>query len=152
MSGEDIFAWMLWAAQHGVWDMISTIVLVGGAFVGFKVLFWAKRRGRNLNFFISRLRDDFNYPLKVCVEIRNYTGRNVVISAPYFVYARLRADPNARGDSPFGEFEIKFPDPVSKNLTEVEYLLRHRENVSTWLPIDPAHTDDEVDAAIKQGA
>lgn len=80
MSAEDIFAWMLWAAQHGVWDIISTSVLVGGAFVALKVLFWAKRRVRNLNFFISRLRDGSDYPLKVYVEIRNYTGRSVVIS------------------------------------------------------------------------
>jgi hypothetical protein len=65
VSAEDKFYWMLWAAQHGVWEMISTILLVGGALVGFNLLFWAKRRVRNLNFFVSRLRDGSNYPLKV---------------------------------------------------------------------------------------
>ena len=105
---------------------------------------------RGLNFFIRPIRDASEYPLKVFLEIRNYAGRSVVISAPYFVFAGLRPDPNARGDTPTGEFEIKLPDPSSKNLTEVEYLLRHRENVSTWIPIDPTHTDAEVEAAIKQ--
>jgi len=146
-----ISACMLWAHEHGVWDIINTL-LFGLSLTGVTILLWRRRRIRNLNFFVRRLpRDDSDYPLKVYVEIRNYTGRSVVISAPYFVYARLRADPNARGHSPSREYEIKFPDPVSGRLTEVEYLLRHRENVSTWVPIDPAHTDDEVDAAIRRG-
>jgi hypothetical protein len=145
-----VLAWMRWAAEHGLWDMIGTIVLVASALIGFTVLFWAKRRVRNLNFFIRRLRDDSNYPLKVYLEIRNYTGRSVVISVPYFMYAQLRPDPNARGDSPSREYEIKFPDPRNDTLSEVEYLLRHRESVSTWVPIDPTHTDQQVDAAIEQ--
>ena len=146
-----IFASMKWAAEHGLWNMINTIVLVPSVLIGLKVLFWAKQRVRNLNFFVRPLRgDDPNYPLKVYLEIRNYTGRSVVISIPYFVYARLRPDPNARGDSPSREYEIKFPDPRTNTLTEVEYLLRHRETVSTWVPIDPAHTDQEVEAAIER--
>jgi hypothetical protein len=96
------------------------------------------------------MRDTSNYPLKVYLEIRNYTGRSVVISAPYFVFAQLRPDPQARGDSVSGEYEIKFPAPNSTNLTEVEYLLRHGESVSTWVPLDPAHKDEEVEAAIKR--
>jgi hypothetical protein len=32
-----LFDWLRWAAEHDVWGMISAIVLVGGAFVGFKI-------------------------------------------------------------------------------------------------------------------
>ena len=142
--------WMQWADPRGFWDMLSTPVLVFSAVLGFAFLFWAKRRVRNLNFFIRPLRDDSNYPHKVYVENRNYTGRSVVISVPHFVYSELRSDQNARGDSPSREYEIKFPDPRNNILSEVEYLLRHRENVSTWVPIDPAHTDQEVAAAIER--
>lgn len=141
--------WMQWADQHGLWDMTSTLVLLVSAVVGFTVLFWAKRRVRNLNFFTRRLRDNSNYPLKVYAEIRNYTGTSVVISLPCFIYAKLRPDPNARGDSPSKEYEIKFPGPSGQTLSEVEYLLRHRETVSTWIPIDPSHSDQEVDSAIE---
>jgi len=144
-----LFAMMRWAAEHGLWDMLSAIILLISAVAGFAVLFWIKRRVRNLNFFTRRLRDNSNYPLKVYVEIRNYTGTSVVISSPYFKFGKLRPDPNARGDSFSQEYEIKFPDPSNQMLTEVEYLLRHRENVSTWVPIDPTHTDQEVDDAIK---
>jgi len=141
---------MQWAHEHGIWEMINILVLVVSALIGFTVLFWAKRRVRNLNFFVQRLRDASNFPLKVCVEIRNYTGRSVVLSAPFFVYRGLRPDPNARGDSPTGEYEVKFPDPRNQMLSEVECFLRHRENVSTWVPIDPTQTDQEVDKAINR--
>jgi hypothetical protein len=152
MSVEDILAAMEWAVEHGIWEIITAIAAVIGLSIGIKIVFWPRRRVRGLNFFIKPIRDVSNYPLKVYVEIRNYTGRSVVLSVPYFVFARLRPDPNARGDSSTGEFEVKFPDPANNNLTEVEYLLRHRENVSTWVPIDPAHTDVEVAAAIdRQG-
>lgn len=144
------FEWMRWAAEHGLWEMISTIVLFVSAVTGFVVLFWTKKRVRNLNFFTQRLRDNSNYPLKVYVEIRNYTGRSVVISVPYFVYGGLRPDPNARGDSPTRQYEIKFSGPGQQTLSEVEYLLRHHENVSTWVPLDPSHTDEEVDEAIRK--
>jgi hypothetical protein len=122
---------MYWADQHGLWGLVSTLVLVVSAAVGFSVLFWGKGRVRNLNFFVRRLRDGSNYPLKV-----------------YIVNSKLRPDPNARGESPSGEYEVKFPDPASQTLSEVEYLLRHGESVSTWVPIDPSHTDAEVDQAI----
>lgn len=142
-----ILAWMVWAEQHGVWGIVGTLLLPA---LGLTVFFWAKRRVKNLNFFIQRVRDASNYPLRVHVEIRNYTGRSVVISAPFVTYRDLRPDPNARGDSLSGEYEIKFPDLQSKVLSEVEYLLRHRESVSTWVPIDPTHTDKEVDDAIEK--
>jgi len=147
-----VFASMEWAHQHGVWEIINTLVLLVSALVGFSLLFWAKRRVRNLNFYVRRLRDASNYPLKVYIEIRNYTGRSVVISSPYFVFGDLRPDPNARGDSPSREYEVKFPDRGNQTLSEVEYLLRHREEVSTWVPVDPTQTDQEVDRAIEHRA
>jgi len=141
---------MKWAADYALWDMSSTIILFVSAVIGFTVLFWAKRRVRNLNFFTQRRRDNSNYPLKVYIEIRNYTGRSVVISSPYYRYKDLRPDPKARGDSPSGDYELKFPDIAQQELKEVEYLIRHRENVSTWIPIDPEHTDAEIDEAIRR--
>jgi hypothetical protein len=145
-----VLNWMVWADSHGLWDMIGTIVLVVSAAIGFSLVFWGRRRVRNLNFYVRRFRDNTNYPLKAYLEIRNYTGRSVVITMPYFVYGQLAPDPNAHGDTPSKEYEIKFPGPTNGLLSEVEYLLRHRENVSTWIPIDPRHTDAEVDSAIER--
>ena len=86
-----VFAWMQWAAQHGVWDMISAVVIFLSALIGAKVLFWTKRRIPNLNFSIYHRRDQDDYPLKVYVEIRNYTGSTVAMFADHYVYRGGRA-------------------------------------------------------------
>ena len=96
-----------------------------------------------------RIRDHTDYALKIFIEIRNYTGRSVVISAPYYRYGDLRPDPYARGDSPSGDYEMKFPTTTGLELNEVDYLIRHGENVKTWIPVDPKHTDAEIDEAMK---
>lgn len=144
-----MLTWLKWAADYAIWDLLNMIIIFISAVLGFSVLFWAKKRVRNLNFFIQRRRDNSNYPLKVYIEIRNYTGRSVVISSAYFKYGDLKPDPKARGDSPSGDYEMKFPDIPQQELKEIDYLIRDRENVSTWIPVDPGHTDNEVDEAIK---
>ena len=144
-----MIAWLKWAADYAIWDLLNTIIIFISAVLGFSVIFWTRKRVRNLNFFTHRRRDNSSYPLKVYIEIRNYTGRSVVISSPYYKYGDLRPDPNARGDSPSGDYEMKFPDTTQQELREVDYLIRNGENVSTWIPIDQQHTDQEVDEAIR---
>ena len=103
----------------------------------------------NLNFYVSKYRDDkATYPLKIRMEIRNSTGRNVVLTSRHFRFKSLRPDKEARGDIPSGRFEVKFPDITKTRLDEFEYLLRNKEAVRTWIPIDPSHSDEEVDNAI----
>ena len=139
---------LLWANARGVWQIANLLVVFLSAIIGFGLIFWSKRRVKHLNFFLKGHRDSSNYPHKLYLEIRNYTGRSVVISSPFYKYIGLRADPNARGDSPSEEFEIKFAHPKEDQLTEVEYLIRNKESVSTWIPIDPTHKDTEVEKAI----
>lgn len=146
------FQWMRWAAEHSLWPMISTVVLLVTVYKGWRIFVTSTKRVRNLNFFVRMARDpsqSATYPLKVYVEIRNYTGRSVVITSPYFKYGELKPDPNARGDSPEAEYEVKFPNESGDLLSEVEFLLRHQETTATWIPLDSAHTDEEVSAAIK---
>jgi hypothetical protein len=47
-----VLAWMQWAVKYGLWEIISTIVIVVSALAGFKLLFWTKRHIPNLNFFL----------------------------------------------------------------------------------------------------
>jgi hypothetical protein len=68
-----------------------------------------------------------------------------VLSSPFFRYRKLRPPPDAHGDTLSGEYEIKFPSPNGKSLTEVDYLLRNKESVHTIIPIDPEHSEKEVD-------
>jgi hypothetical protein len=148
---HEIDSALLWLANHDIWGLITTAVLIMTTIGGILYLRYAKRRVRNLNFFVSFKRENISdYPLKIYVEIRNYTGRSVVFTNPFFKFKDLRVDPQGRGDSSSGEIEVKFPDPNKQYLSEVEYMLRYKENVTTWIPLDPAHTDDEVKEALRQ--
>lgn len=141
---------LTWAKDYDLWGMLSAILLAITIISGWFVLVRAKKKVRNLNFFTSPIRDQQNYPLRITVEIRNYTGRSVVISSPYFRYKQLRPDEKARGDTPTGDYEIKFPGLDGQMLEEVEYLLRAKESVSTWIPLDPKHNDQEVREAVEK--
>jgi hypothetical protein len=142
-----IFDALEWAHKHGIWD----ILIIAGGLSIFAKLF-PRRRIRNLNFYLRQVRDaQEQFPLCIYLEIRNYTGRTVVLSNPSIRLDRdLHAPPEAHGDSPSGDIEIKFPDPNRQLFTEVEYLLRNKENVHTIIPLDPTHTDAEVQAALRR--
>ncbi len=136
----------------GIWELCQLIILLVGPPIAWLIYrWWVKRSIKNLNFYIAPARDAIrNYPLTLHFEITNYTGRSVVISYAYFRYNKLRPDEKARGDTLTGNYEVKFPDrdPDKEVLSEVEHFLRHKETVPTWVPFDPAHTDQEVKDAV----
>jgi hypothetical protein len=67
--------------------------------------------------------------------------------------------PGAAAHSETGMMEVKFPVLDSPTVDEdcnltyqlntMEYLLEHRKHVSSWIPVDPSHTDAEVNSALK---
>ncbi len=134
--------------EHGLWEMTQTVVLAGSALVGVKLLFFPRTRVRHLNFSARIHGDGAEFPLRVDLEIRNLTGRTAVISNAWFEFGKLRPDPRAQGDTPSGEFEVKFPGPDGRSLTEVEYLVRTKESLSTFIPLDPTHTMREAEEAL----
>ena len=145
-----IKSFMRSAAGCDLWDMLNFFWVVLVSVVGAIYIGWAKRRVPHLNFYIQQTRDNGPYPFKIHIEIRNYTGQSVVFTRPYFLLRALRPDPEGRRDFSSNEMEVKFPEPTMCRLEEVEYLLRHKENVSTWVPIDPSHSDAEVEEAIRR--
>lgn len=93
-----------------------------------------------------------NYPLKLMIHIRNRTGIDVVLTSHYFkIGSTVRPHPNASGSPARGEFEVKFPD-TQGHLSLFKYLLPAGDSVSTWMPIDPSHTNDELQAAISNAS
>lgn len=142
-----IFDALEWAHKHGVWEIL---IIVGGLSIWTKL--FPRRRIRNLNFYMREMRnEDAQFPLSIYLEIRNYTGRTVILSNPSIRLDRdLRAPPQAHGDSPSGDLEIKFPDPNRQLYSEVEFLLRNKETVHPILPLDPGHSDIDVQTALKQ--
>jgi hypothetical protein len=143
-----IFDALEWAHNHGVWEII---IIVGGLSIWAKL--FPRRRIRNLNLYMRPVRQDAQaqFPLVIYLGIRNYTGRTVVLSNPFIRFDRdLRAPPEAHGDSPSGDIEIKFPDQNREVYSEVEFLLRNKDNVNTIIPLDPTHSDAEVQTALNR--
>lgn len=136
-----------WTNEYGVWGILQFVLLAVSFIIGLKIIYFPRRRIRNLNFNVSFVRDKrHDFPSHIHLEFRNYTGRTVVLSSPFFRYRKLQPPSDAHGDTLSGEYEIKFPNGSGKELSEVEYLLRNKESVHTIIPIDPGHTDEEVNA------
>lgn len=148
---EKAWALLQWCNQAGVWGLIWFLTFVVGCIIKGLRLIWAKRTIKHLNFTIGTEKDQSNYPLKITLQIRNYTGRSVIISHAYFRYRGLRRDAKATGDTLTGRYEVKFPDRNGRPLlTEIDCFLRHGEHVPTWIPLDPKHTDQQVADAIEK--
>ena len=137
--------------EIGLWEVLNLLLVLSGFIYGAIYLF---RRNRipHLNLHVAHHRRvGQNYTSLVDIEFRNYTGCSVVISSPYFRYNKLKADKAAHRDSYSGDTEVKF---LSKNgetgLTEVETFLMHKENTSTWIPIDPNYSDDLVSKTLQE--
>lgn len=137
-----------WANDHGLWELAQTVVLGGSAIVGAKLLFFPKTRVRHLNFSTRIRADDGEFPLRLDLEIRNLTGHTAVVSNAWFEFSKLRPDPRAQGDTPSGEFEVKFPGRDPLHLTEVEYLVRTKESLFTYIPLDPSHSVQEAESML----
>jgi hypothetical protein len=137
-----------WVNEHGLWSLAQTVVLAGSAVIGAKLLFFPKTRVRHLNFSTRIHTGDDEFPLRLDLEIRNLTGHTAVVSNAWFEFSKLRADPRALGDTPSGEFEVKFPGRDGNALTEVEYLVRSKESLRTFIALDPKHSVAEAEAAL----
>lgn len=48
--GSNIYDSLKWVNEHGLWSLGQTVLLVGSAAVGAKLLFFPKTRIRHLNF------------------------------------------------------------------------------------------------------
>ena len=132
------------ANEYGIWELLSTLALI----VGLKWLFFKRRKIPHFNIHYERARDTSNYPLKIKIELRNFTGCPCVISFPFVELKTLRADTKARGNSFSKQYEVKFHNGGAWH---IDTFLRHGEYASTWVPLDPMHTDLEVDAALAKG-
>ena len=136
--------------QMGLWSAISAISAVIGVVIAVN---FVKTRAytRGLNFFIQQQRNNDNYPNKIIIEIRNYSGKTVIVTNPYFKFGDIiKPDENARCDSYVKEYEIKFSDKNGKYLEEVDILLRHKDATTTWIPIAPAEDDSKIKAALEK--
>jgi hypothetical protein len=137
---ETIRNFLLFAAQYGIWGIISVIVLLTSFVVAIRYLYFPKFNVPNLNIYLNHERDFSDYPSKIFFEISNYTNVNIVLSNAYFIPNKLFPDSKARGDSSSRKYELKFPP----DFYQPDCLLIRTKNTLTWFPIDPFQSDDEI--------
>lgn len=102
-----------------------------------------------LTFAIGVNRDNSAYPLKLTIGLRNTTNLPVLVTSKFFKADNsLRAAGNAKGNPARKEYEIKFSPPGGRFLDQFTTLIHPNADTSTWMPLDPAHTDQEVREAI----
>lgn len=147
-------------AAYGFWDILSLLLVAGGAVWGYVRFFRAVRWIPNLTVFFHYHRGPTQaFPLVVAAELTNHTGKSMFITSVSFKCRRLRPDPTGKRDAGSGNLEIKFPPPPQNvppgspvMLSEFEAFLRDGESTHTWAPLDPTHSDEDVRYALQMGS
>ncbi len=138
--------------EIGLWDMLSTFILLLGSIAGFLIFIRHKRRIRDLNFYVTWRRDTKErFPLVLHFEIRNLSQSIIVLNSPFLKFDSFKPGPYAHCDSISGEYEIKFRRIETQEESEVACLLRHRETVTSYIPLDENQTDEELMKLSNQG-
>ena len=126
--------------------------------IGERLLFLirTRRRVRHLNVNCSIQRDQSNYPCKLWIDFRNWTNMTLLMKIEGYKLAKnIRPDPKATQASSPDLLEIKFienaPQQNAQPTLNVDSIIRHGENKSVWVPLDPSHSDDELENALKIG-
>ena len=145
----DFWAW-LFAVLSGT---ACYLIIIAGEKLLF--LFRTRRRIRHLNVDCNIRRDQSNYPCKLWIDFRNWTNMSLLMKIEgYKLPDGIRPDPKATHDSTSGLLEIKFIEHAAQQnapLTlNVDSIIRHGENKEVWVPLDPTHSDAELDSALKE--
>jgi hypothetical protein len=136
-------------ADWGIWDIIQTLIAIAG---GIAVLFYLFPRRSIENFYINATRGSEAPPYTkvIRIEMQNLTNEPLYVLSRGFRFGNvIHPSPLAAIDHATQTCEVKFPGPQPGNLTEIDTLVRHGQPVSTWVPVDPNHADDIIDAALQ---
>lgn len=137
-----------WLNDYGLWNAVQTVILVGGSIVGARILWGARKRIEQLDFW-AVTDGTPQFPKAVRLFVQNYTGTSVVVSSPYFRYRDLPAHRFAAAHGPAEEYQLKFPNPDGQLYSEVEVLLRHKETTHTLVPFADEVETDRLEGARK---
>ena len=145
----------LWAWAFAV---LSGIVVYSIIRVGERLLFLCRtsRRVKHLNVNCNIARDQSNYPCKLLIDFRNWSNRTLLMKIEgYKLPKEIRPDEKAARDSTSGLLEIKFIENSAQQggaaTLNVDAIIRHGEQKQVWVPLDPAHNDQELNLALSKG-
>jgi hypothetical protein len=118
-------------------------------------IFVPRRRVPGLNVYVTSERTPADratgerFPLRLKMEIRNFSGAPVLIRRAAFTFQSLRPHPQCHMHSETKECEVKFPGRIPNELCEPDCYLRQGGCVMTWIGLDTTHTDQEIQEALQ---
>ncbi|MFH1999244.1 MAG: hypothetical protein ABIK28_06165 [Planctomycetota bacterium] len=136
-------------ATWGIWDIIGLIAALIPIIMVIRYIF---PRKAVTNLYIDTKRDSINqgYPKVVRITFRNHTNEPLYVLSEGFTFgSAIRRSPNAARNAATSVCEVKFEGRQHGLLSEIDTLVRPGQEVSTWVPVDPQHSDQEVDSAIE---
>jgi hypothetical protein len=147
------------ASSYGIWDIINFLILLVGSLYGYFRFFRPRPSIPNFSISFTYNRDSrAGFPLQLSFNFANRTGKSAFITAAWFTCKKFRPDPNADCDGKTGKMLINFPRQHSGHegrvifqLSAGEHYLKDGESVSTYIPLDQKHTDEEVKANLQAG-
>jgi len=133
----------------GIWDIIGLIAALIPTVMVLRYLF---PRKAITNLYIDTERDSINswYPTVVRIKLTNHTNEPLYVLSEGFTFGSIiSASPNVAQNAATAVCELKFEGRQHNILSEIDTLVRPGQEISTWIPIDPAHSDQEIDSAIQ---
>ncbi|MBI4388319.1 MAG: hypothetical protein HY582_04690 [Candidatus Omnitrophica bacterium] len=146
----DIMSFVKFMADWGFWDIIG---LLGAAIPSILLLWYIFPRKAINNLYVDTRRGSVNtaYPKVIWVELRNHTNKSIYVFSEGFDFGTIISlAPNAAKDAATGRCEIKFEGRQPGILSDIDTIVRPNQTISTWVPVNPSHSDPEIDAALSQ--
>jgi hypothetical protein len=149
MSALDVLeSGFRWMADHGIWDFITALAVIGIALV---MKTWSRRPMREVSIHVTHSFDNDHslFPNTLGFEVRNLLDAPIIITRPNFRFSKhLSAGSAVHGNTATGDVEIKFrilmPDGnAPSQLSHVTAMLRHREGAYAYVPIQDSLSEDE---------
>jgi len=137
-------------AQWGIWDIIGLMIIVIPSIFLTAYLF-PKRSIKN--FYIDTEQGVVNqrYPKVAVVKMTNHTNQPIyIISEGFDFRSSIKPSPYGAKDATTGIYEIKFEGREKGVLSEIDTLIRPGQIISTWIPLNSNHSEEEINKALKE--
>ncbi len=130
----------IWA----VWDMISIVLLVFSS-ISIVWYLWPRKKIKNVYIDVKAITtNDSTYKKIIVIEIKNLSNNAVYLESLGFKFDKvILPHPNGAKDHNTNIYEVKFEGRITGELSDIDTLVRAKQKVSTWIPVNDS-TDMSV--------
>jgi hypothetical protein len=155
-SPTDVAELLKWLADHGIWDMLTTLAAVS---IGVFIRTWYRHRVPGFSVHVTYTVGTGHplYPNTLNFEVRNLRDAPLLVLNPNFRFGRqLKAGNAAHGNTATGDYEIKFRPIDAKGVVSdwksyTTIMLRHRDAAFAYVPFADGLTEKDLQGLIEAG-